>query len=348
MKKREISKRLLFGIVSIGFGLLPIVFSGCGSDFTPKSSINKLRILGIRVDRPEICPFGSTACPEETYAENVSVALLAADETGIVADGLFPGGPFLKDGYGLKWGRCQYSDRIGQVEEPDCTQDVNALFAGHQPLLVIPGPEILAELVRIYGDLLGEVNFSVFSPGESQEIASQFGVEYVNQLLGAAVVSGNDRDWGIKRIRLSVAEKNKINLNPELSEITVNGVPIVPAGETQMAITPAESYRIGWKFPDSTWQEYLVKTASGEKVRKEMLSLAVYATTGNFVDKDSNDDTEVNLWMQAEKENEIYWKAPSEIPADGWEATLVFKLMDFRGGCDWKWTKIRLAGNNTE
>ncbi|MDD5223077.1 MAG: hypothetical protein PHE84_03730 [bacterium] len=342
MKKRKISRRLFVGVLAIGFGLLLGILPACGGNFTPKSVINKLRILGIRADRPEICPFGSTACPEETYAQSVSVALLAADETGIVTDGLFPGGPFLKDGYQVEWGRCQYSDRIGQVEEPDCTQDVNARFAEHQPLLVIPGPEILAELVRIYGDLLGDINFSTFSPGESQDIVSQFGVEYVSQLLGAAVVSENDRDWGIKRIRLSVAERSKINLNPELTEVTINGIPIVPAGETQMAITPAESYRIGWKFPDSSWQEYISKTAGGEETRKEMLSLAVYATAGNFVDKDSNDDTEVNLWMQVEKENEIYWKAPAEIPADGWEATLVFKLMDFRGGCDWKWTKIRL------
>ena len=338
------SRRLFWGLLSVGF--LLVIF-GCGGNFTPKSVINKLRILGIRADRPEICPFGSDACPEETYAENVSVTLLAADETGIVADGLFPGGPFLKDGYQVEWGLCPYSDRIGLIDEPDCTRDANTRLDVYQPLLVISAAGILAELIKIYGGLLSGEDLSTFSSGVSQEIASQFGEEYVNQLLGAAVISENDRDWGIKRIRVSVAERNKINLNPELTEITIHGIPIVPTGETVMAVTPAESYRIGWKFPDSSWQEYLSKTAGGEIVRKEMLSLVVYATTGKFVDKDSNDDTEVALWMQDEKENEIYWKAPSEIPAEGGKAILVFKLMDSRGGCDWKWTTIQLGGGGT-
>lgn len=307
------------------------------------SVINKLRILGVRADRPEICPFGLTACPEETYAESVSVTLLAADETGIVADGLFPGGPLIKDGYRIDWGLCEYSARIGQIEEPDCARETNTLMETHQPLLILSAAQILAEFMKLFGGLLTGEDLSALSSGESQDIVNQFGEEYVNQLLGAAVVSEADRTWGIKRIRLSVAERNKINLNPELTEVTINGIPVVPAGEMKMAIAPGELYRIGWKFPDASWQEYVIPTASGgEEIRKEMLFLVFYATAGSFVDKDSNSKDGVSLWMQDEKENELYWKAPAEIPADGWEATLVAKLTDYRGGCDWKWTKIRL------
>jgi hypothetical protein len=297
---------------------------GCDDDFTPASVINRLRILGVRVDRPELCPFGPTHCPKDTSQDPVTVSILAADADGLVADGDHPGGPFLRPGIGLEWALCSYALRGLHVESPDCTQNDASLLASHEPRLELR----IADLA------------SPLSAGDSAPPGEGFAQKItIGAAVAASAVTGPDpREWGIKQLDLSTRPASQQNRNPTLTEVTLAGVPVVPGEAPFAEVETGHAYRIGWKIPHGSWQRFEVRKPDGVELRKERLVLYFWSTGGSF-----SKDSDVELWMASEEENKLYWRPPLEVPEEGQELTLFFNLLDQRGGSAWTWGRVRVV-----
>ena len=56
-----------------------------------------------------------------------------------------------------------------------------------------------------------------------------------------------------------------------------------------------------------------------------------------------NMSEEVDVWMDYAKGENLYWRPPLDVPAEGLVATLFFKLSDGRGGSDWVWGKVKVV-----
>jgi hypothetical protein len=299
--------------------------AGCGDDFTSYSVIERLRILGVRASHPEVCPLGEAACPPDSYREEVEIAILAADADGIVADGLHPGGPYLRTGHEIDWALCAFALRSVVNQSPDCTLDPGALLTASGPVFRLTTAEA-AELVRQ-------------SPGEMPGppgAADGEGLS-VDLTLATAVRSGAEREWALKALTLSDRDAGEQNVNPRLDAVTLGGLPLRPGEEPCIEVETGHAYRVEWEFPESSWQTYRVEYSDRIEHKKELYHLSFFATAGSF----SGDTGPLDLWMGGEIE--LFWRPPLEVPAEGLEVTLAFNLFDARGGSTWTWGRVRVV-----
>jgi hypothetical protein len=138
----------------------------------------------------------------------------------------------------------------------------------------------------------------------------------------------------LKGVKLSNRPADEANRNPELQEVTLAGVPVRRGDEPFAVVETGNSYKIEWKFGE--WQEYKLATVDGFEMKKEQYNLDFLCTAGSFTR-----GHDIHIWMESEKENELYWRAPIEVPEEGLVVTLIFKLFDFRGGQDWIWGRVK-------
>jgi len=299
--------------------------------------IERLRIIGVRAVYPEICPFGPDKCPAGTYRDKVRVSVLAVDPDGVVADGMYPGGPYLREGHSLAWAFCTYSLRGGEEKDPDCTRTAEMPIPGTGPDLTIPTMSLVGAVYQSLKnsgiDMTGQAGGAAPAPSDDPFTVMEF-----PQSLGVAIRSATEREWAVKAVTLSDRVAAEQNLNPVLTEVTLNGVKVVPGAEPFAEVETGYAYRIGWQYPDSAWQTRKVKSADGVAEKKEQLSLGFWSSGGSFSASDH-----IPLWMEYDKYNELYWRPPLEVPAEGMIATLYFKLTDERGGCDWVWGRVKIV-----
>jgi hypothetical protein len=307
--------------------------TACGSDFDPPNVIERLRFVGIKADRPEICPFGP-ACPEGAFVPSVNVAVLALDPGGVVADGRHPHGPYLREGHSLAWALCTFSFQGAEQKNPDCT-------AVSEMLLDVSGPLGNLSSMAIAGAALKTFGNSGMSEGggETDQTAAMdpYEVMEYTQNVGVAISSAAEREWGLKGVVLSNRPAAEQNVNPALSEVTIEGVPL-QYGLSSAEVGTGYAYRIGWTIPENSLQWYTIKSAEGPTKRQERLNLAFYSNAGSF-----SKDGHIDLWLENEEQNELFWRPPLEVPEEGLDATLVFALYDWRGGVDWVWAIVHVV-----
>lgn len=306
---------------------------GCGSDFEPENVVERLRFVGIRAERPEICPFGPQDCPEGTFVGANDVALLAIDPQGIVADGRHPDGPQLRDGHSLSWALCTFSFQGAEQKSPDCT-------AVPEMLLDLSGPLGNLSTMSVAGAALTTFeNSGIDAEAETHAggTADPYAVFEYTQNVGVAIASAGEREWGLKGITLSNRPAAEQNLNPVIGEITMEGVPLT-YGRQSAEVETGYAYRIGWKIPDDSKQWYTIKSAEGPAKRQERLNLVFYSNAGSF-----SKDGHIDLWLENDEQNELFWRPPLEVPEQGLDATLVFSVYDWRGGVDWVWAIVRVV-----
>lgn len=292
--------------------LLLAAESGCESDLDSYAQLTRLRILGVRADRPELCVQGPQQCPAGTTSETIEISILAADQSGIVADGKFPDGPFLRDGYTLTWALCNLALRGARTENPDCTAYEDELL-----------PDIAPQI---------DVNTGEIAPAAAEETSDES-----TQTIGAAIRNGDQREWAIKRITLSSRPATEQNINPDIDRITLDGITLVPGDVPCAEVLAGHSYRVNWHIPEDSWQEFEVQYPDRVEWKRELYNLAFFATAGTF----SDDDQPLELWMGGDQE--LFWQAPQEIPEAGLDVTLAFTLFDTRGGATWTWGKLRVV-----
>ncbi|MBI5525270.1 MAG: hypothetical protein HY897_02970 [Deltaproteobacteria bacterium] len=306
---------------------------GCGSDFDPPSVIERLRFAGLKVDRPEICPFGP-ACPERAFVPSIDVAVLAIDPQGIVADGRHPDGPYLRDGHSLTWSLCTFAFLGAEQKSPDCTAVPEMLLDLSGPLGNLSAMEVAGAALKTF-----ESSGMMEDGGETQPstTADPYEVLEYTQNVGVAISSAAEREWGLKGVVLSNRPAAEQNQNPVLSEVTIGDVPLT-YGKPSAEVETGYAYRIGWTIPDESLQWYTIKSAEGPVQRRERLNLTFYANVGSF-----STGGHIDLWLEDEEHNELFWRPPLEVPAGGQDATLVFAIYDWRGGVDWLWATVRVV-----
>lgn len=312
--------------------LLPWL-TGCGNDFAPATVIERLRIIGVRADYPEICPFGPDRCPAGTFRDKVRVSVLAVDPDGVVADGMHAGGPYLREGHALDWALCTYSLRGGEEKDPDCTRTAELPLSGAGPDLSIP-------TMSLVGAVMASLQKSGIDMSPQAAVPAgddPYAVMELPQSLGVAIRSATEREWAVKAVTLSDRVATEQNLNPSFDEVTLEGVKVAAGDEPFAEVETGYAYRIGWKYPDAAWQTRKVKSADGVAEKKEQLSLSFWSTGGSF-----SQDEPLPLWLEDDKTNELFWRPPLEVPAEGKVVTLFFKLNDQRGGCDWAWGRVKV------
>ena len=274
----------------------------------------------MQLDKPELCPFGQTQCPAGTYSDTVNIAILAADENGLVADGRYQptGIGYVRAGYDLTWALCLFGFRGVGVENPDCTQETSQLLPARESSWTL-STQAAQQFLQ-----------TAFQPDKPFQF---------KQLIGMAVERAADqqREWGVKSITLSNRAQEEINMNPILEEVTVEGVPVQSGPNAFREVETGNVYKIEWKVPEDKWQEYRVKTADGEIWKQERYILGFWSNVGSFSREDP-----INVWQKDENTSELTWTPPQEVPAEGMEVTLFFNLMDQRGGSSWTWGKVKV------
>jgi hypothetical protein len=313
--------------------------AGCQNDFSPFPLVTRLRILGAQADRPEFCPLGDDACPENTYVDKVNIRLLTMNENGIVSDGNYSPS-LLQPGFEITWSICNFSLRGSAPANPDCTDDKTSLLPENSPRVTITTALLLEKLLA---NTVPGVDDDAIDNG-SQNIdptdASQLWLdgETLEQPLGMAITDSDEREWGRKNLTMSLNSQDEINHNPVLHGITLDDIPVVQGAEPFAEVKAGSDLKITWDAPYEEWEYFTFKDKDGQVVKKrEYMSLAFFSNGGSF-----NKDEAINIWMENEKENTLSWQPPLEVRPEGQIFTLVFKLSDNRGGQDWIWGKVRV------
>jgi hypothetical protein len=325
---------------STALTLLLLQLIACSPDFDPPYLVNKLRILAVRADPPEICPFGPEMCPPDTFYDTINVSLLAADENGVVADGINPNGPYLREGFELQWGICSYAFQ-GKVPEPDCTRGDNIQLEANGPFIPITAADLMESFAALFG---GPPSAGAGAPppdSEGFKIEDIFGQEEFAQTLGVAIKSSADRHWAIKQLTLSGREADLQNHNPVIEELTIGGIPLQPGDEPVAEVQTGYAYPIAWVIPASATEQFTLEAREGPVTYDEFMTLGFFATAGSF--NQSGDEGQINIWMKLPEIKEFAWNPPLEVPKEGLEVTLFFNLLDARGGSTWTWGKVKVV-----
>jgi len=319
-----------------------LLAAGCADDsFYPKTLVNKLRILGVRIVAegdndglfgPELCPYSDAPCGSDTTWGNGRIALLAADENGVVFDGNAPDGrafdqPFARPGYRLSWGLCDYSN-AGAAPEVDCTRTPNTALTATTPAFLLPVLDVQGVLARVY---------RVTSGAAFDAALDEVGADSVDLFMGAAVEQeGNpdSRDWAVKRITASRRARDKMNYNPRLNEVRLGGVPF-RYGERFAEVSTGGSYEITWTYPAEDRQLFETPTAIGLETAKEQIQIRAYTTAGAMFNNEGNmiEEADADIWRKSDIR--VWWRPPFEVPPEGLEVTLIVILSDLRGGMQW-------------
>ena len=330
INKNTIKLNVLIFLLILSLGSFIV---SCEQSFTPFPVVDGVRIIGVKADYPEICPLGEGMCPENTYKDTVKLALLAVDETGIVADGLHPNGPYIKDGYSINWAICTYSFRGTAVESPDCTLNKDKIVGSDKSFFELKTSDMLNVLMETLKEIQGLDTSNIDNnpamvPNEDMEIPQQIGIDIYDE---------KQREWGIKSITLSNRIEEDININPRLNAVYINGQKVENKDEPFVTIKTGKSYKIAWDLPVEEWQRYKQKTMDGIQINRELYGLTFWSTGGSF----SNDGT-IPLFLENDEMNELYFRAPVDVPEEGLELTVIFKLIDMRGGMDWVYGKVKV------
>lgn len=302
--------------ITLAFALL---LAGCpiGNDRYPKPAdlspawrIDKLRVLAVRAEPPEVRP-----------GETVRFTALVLDPNGVAGGTLWlacpPGDD---DGVGFGCGL------TGDLDFENATPDelAEAGFIGFEPGLPprwTPDPTILDDLDP---DAQRE---GLYQLVQLAVLPSSL----LDDGFGAGVFDGdldfNEVEVGYKRVVVSVADTP--NRNPEVGGFSVDGWPVGP--DTVVEVDPEQRYDIGLFLPDDTLERYAFTRADGSiEVRREQPYVTWYTDGGTMLESAT-----LFPFLDAR------WAAPAA-DAEVTEGTWWAVVRDRRGGMAWASRRWRL------
>ncbi len=204
-------KHSIKSILSIQNVFVLLLFcQACDDGFTSYAVVDRLRIIAIRADTPEFCPYRPEDCPPDTSSDAVTLSILAIDPHGIVADGMHPKGPYLRDNHELTWALCGFGFNGASTLHPDCTLEPSLHMTSKTPRMTLN----LQEAKDLLEKALGRLPDHLVSPpplDPQNQDAFVF-----DQPVAVAVESKLQREWGTKSLTFSLRNRDKWNLNPVL------------------------------------------------------------------------------------------------------------------------------------
>lgn len=283
------------------------------ADLTPAWKIDRLRVLAIRAEPPEVRP-GETATFE---------ALVLDPEGDAAATAWLACPPEDDDGVGFGCGL----DGSIDFSAPDPSGFADAGVIGFEPFLQ---PEYTAtedDLAGVAEDERSEgtyvlVQIAVLPPsvlqGEGEadpDVGGQGGFDF------------NEVEVAYKR--LIVSEAPTPNANPAIDAFTVDGQ-VVPE-QTTILVDPGRDYEIGMNLLDGTVETYQFVTDDGDIEERTEEPYVTWYTDGG----EMRESATLFPFLDAT------WRAP-EADADITEGTWWGVVRDRRGGMTWVSRRWRL------
>ncbi len=304
--------------------LLPLLALalGCGEDFKPASVVEGFRVLGINAEPAELHP-GQRATL-----------------TALVVNPASPGAPRT-----LLWLGCApdpYAQGRSACSDIAAFQDASSVLQGEGGALALPpGMSLLG-----FGDRVGYATdpalFSVLPPEDPRRVSGTVGQVLLLAVAGELPLTATpeERDAFFARVRsrelpsvfvlfrIRVTEEVRLNQNPSLSELLVDGV-AQPAAAT-VRLAPDRPSDLELTAPDEALEVYSQRSPQGvEEEKTERLLAAWYATAGRF--------SEERLVLRGEFRQSYAPPTGTEkdpLPEDR-RGTLWMVVRDTRGGTVW-------------
>lgn len=283
-------------------------------DLSPSWRIDKLRLLAIQAEPPEVEP-GAT----------VRFSALIVDPGDTSGTTIWLACPPDPDDPGAIGFGCQIDPNV-DFSDLDAEALTEAGLIGVEPFLppvyVVP-PNILDSLdadERAEG--LYVLVQAAALPGDALELAA-------DTAASATEIDFNAVEVGYKR--LVVSEADTPNRNPKIRHMSVDGVTIPP--EATVEVDPEQEYTIGVTMVDGTVEAYSYTNASGvTEPRVEEPYLHWYTDGGTMVE-------ELTLWPYFD----ATWESPkADDPVRS--GTIWTVVRDRRGGMAWSQLRWRLRG----
>ena len=293
---------------------LGAVLSACGSNIKPETLVEKMRVLSIVAEPPEVNPGESSELVELTLNPGGKTTVVwigcqpdpfnqgrgacndvtAALRPTSFAD--FPPGTSLL-GFGPKAGYTVRSDLFDVLTPDDPTRQNGTVG---QILAVTLGDEIKATT----------------TPEEFRALFARIEAREIQTLLSVTRVLATDR----------VVK----NTNPKLSELLVNGEAL-PVNAT-LAVQPGEKVELEPRVPDAARETYTLVTPDGPVERTEQVVGAWYSTAGRFSEPRVDLFSETRAVFTAPGSVEV----PDDPVPDRRTGKVWFVVRDGRGGQSWR------------
>jgi len=225
--------------------VLLTMFSGCESPFAPRTLVERLRLLGIRAEPPEISPLGST-----------ELGVLVADPAG--------GGRPLT----CSWAVCLI-DLGYSAAEIDCPGPGSYLLEGDCEGAHLDLPELAGWLAE-----------NGFDPEMlPEEIPEGADIDEVPLFVGVEVFAGDDYVRGIKRIGVNMTGE-EFNSNPVLTGLRANGVDL---GDSGLRADMGSRIELEPVIDEASREMY--QRQGEEEDRLEDFLFSWFSTSGEFKDR---------------------------------------------------------------
>ncbi|MCG3174343.1 MAG: hypothetical protein GMKNLPBB_02572 [Myxococcota bacterium] len=292
-------------LTALAAAALTMAIAGCGEDLPRPEIVEKLRVLGVRADRPEIAL-------DELFTAEVRMDALVADPKGA-------GRPIT-----YAWGVCGFEIGGSAFTEFDCTG----------PRSAIPGSPEKTWTFRVFDAVTATIaaipelrdNFASRPPGSgggSTGGSFAFPKEGIPVLVSLKVTAGEESVTALKRV--IIREKPPLNGNPRLAGVLADKKVLTPG-----AVNLLESGRFIKLDPvpvEGSAEPYpKIQLDGSTKLVGEDLVYSFYTTAGRLDSFRSaaSEDSDASIFQ-------------TPVIASGDTANLMLWVVmrDARGGIDW-------------
>lgn len=243
---------------------LALLACACGENIKPETLVDKMRVLSIVAEPPELNPGENT--------ELVELVLNPGGKTTVVWIGCQP------DPFNLGRGACNdVTSALRPTSFADFPPGTSLLGFGPKAGYTVRGDlfDVLPadDPTRQNGTvgqvlavtLEGEIKATT-TPEEFRDLFARIEAREIQTLLSVT--------------RVLATERTVKNTNPKLSELLVDGAPL-PLNAT-LAVQPGQKVELDPRVPDAAQETYTLITPDGPSDRTEKVIGAWYSTAGRF------------------------------------------------------------------
>lgn len=226
--------------------LLLLLSFGCGENpFPPQTLVERLRILGVRAEPPEVDPLAT-----------IELSALVADPQGQGRELQFT------------WAVCLIM--LGsEAMDIDCPGPDSYPLEGQGPLSELHIPDLVAWLAE-----------QGFPLDQIEQVPDEQIPAEMPLYVGLSVTAGNEQTRAVKRIQVRLSGEEELNQNPSLTGVSLDEEPV---GEEVLQLSASTKYTLAPLADEATRQTY--RRANEDQDRLEDFLFTWYSTAGEFSDR---------------------------------------------------------------